>query len=160
MEFLMKNVIMMFLTVSFLFLSGCKDESNPVEQEEHFDPEGWLFEDLSGNPVLVVWQAVIQPEWNNVSVQDGFRTGVNENLELRVRFLNSDRGVMEYPGDPDYSLGYLITDNSILMISVPESNNWKFTITGLAAGSTTVEMRVLHGGHADAITPLIPVHVN
>jgi hypothetical protein len=151
-----KFAIILFAAV--LFLAGCKDETNPVEQEEHFEPEGWLIEDSTGTPFLVVWQAEIQSTWNSINLQDRFTINVGQSLSFRVKFLDSERGVMEYP-DIDYTLGWQIANTSFAEISPHVTDKWIFILSGLTTGSTTVELRVLHGGHADVKTPLLSVDV-
>jgi hypothetical protein len=154
----MKKFALMLIALLFVLLSGCK-ESNPVEQEEHFEPEGWLFENLNEIPVLVVWRAEIQSEWNNNSLSNRFTVGINDSVLIKTRFLDSSGLIMEYPQDQEYSLGWLLANNIYADISPDPVDRWSFWLRGVSSGSTTVEMRVLHGGHADVITPLISIDV-
>jgi hypothetical protein len=154
----MKKFAFFMLAVTMFLITGCKDESNPLHPEEHFEPEGWLFEDSLGVPLLVVWQAQVQPTWHNTVLNDRFSVGATEALTIRTRFLDSSGQVMDYP-DEDYTLGWLLNNDTIASISHHQADKWSFVITGLTSGSTTVELRVLHGGHADVITPLLVIDV-
>jgi hypothetical protein len=155
----MKLPLLSLLMLSLIFLAGCKDEVNPVDPEEHFEPEGWLFADTAGVPVLVIWRAEIENFWNNAPVENRFNLNVNQTITLSVSFLDSSGNVMLHPNDPGYSLDWIHHNNLIAVLQHHETDRWRFTISGVSAGSTSVEIRVLHGGHADAITPLIPIDV-
>jgi hypothetical protein len=155
----MKLFLLSLLALALISISGCKDETNPIDPGDHFEPEGWLFEGVTEIPVLVVWKGEIENFWNNSPVENRFNVGVNDSIFLRVRFLDSSGNIMADPDDPGYTLGWINNNNLIAELQHHETDRWSFIITGISAGSTSVEMRLLHGGHTDAITPLIPIDV-
>jgi hypothetical protein len=155
------TLIFFFYLVFTLFISGCKDESNPVEQEEHFEPEGLVFVNESDATVLVVWQAEVQNTWNNQSIPDKFSTTSNDSTGIiKLKFLNSSKEIMDYPEDEEYSFGSELQQSGIAQINHLSSDKWSFRIIGLSPGTASAEFRVLHGGHADVKTPLINIEIN
>lgn len=154
---------LLMIIIPFLFLlSGCKKEENPVvPPTEHFEPEGWSLYTKARNEILVVWQGEIQQSWNSTSteiVRDTLTAFLSQVSGLTsVRFLDSDKNLLNPPEDPDYEFSWVITDTSY--ISIIKSGNWGYNIQGKKAGITTLELQVLHLGHVDVRTPKIPVRV-
>ncbi len=157
---------------SFLFLlliisvfagfSGCSDESEPVTpQSEHFDPEGWVINDASNAPVLVVWQGEIQKNWNGLEISDTLFAAVNVlSDQYSVKFLDGQKDVLNAPEDPDQSFNWAIEDTSKLEIIQNAPGDWAFYLKGKNEGKTNIELFIMHAGHVDVRTPKIPVVIN
>lgn len=159
----MRKIILLPLIVfSFMFIiAGCKEEENPViPPSEHFEPEGWVLTGETQNLLLVVWQGEIRNNWNSAEINDTLFTAINTLTEnISVSFLDSDMNPLQAPGDADYTFNWVITDTSYFDVA-QGSDKWKFQLRGQVPGLTTLELQVLHQGHADVRTPKIPVKVN
>lgn len=155
-----KTSISLVIFILLLIFTGCKEEENPViPPSEHFEPFGWFLHDAGARPILVVWEGHIQQTWNDSSITDtlyGVTNGATP--PIYVRFLDENKNVTEYPKDDDYTFGWVITDTLITSILGHEPG-WAFHISGKQAGVTTIELQVLHLGHADVRTPKIPVRI-
>lgn len=153
-------LLLFVLPVNIMFW-GCKEESNPItDQQPHFEPEGWLIRDATLKPILVVFQGVIQKTWNGESVDTVFKAPLNAlSPHYSVRFLSASKEILNPPSGSEYSLGFLITDTSKLAAVKDSPTDWAFHLKGKQIGQTTIELRLLHGNHADVITPKIPVKI-
>lgn len=152
------NLLLFVFTLTFFV--GCKDEVNPVTPpEEHFEPEGWLIRDATLRPVLVVFQGFVQNTWNGNPVDTILYAPLNAlSKHYSVRFVNAQKEIINQPSSA-YSLGFAITDTSILTTVKDSPTDWAFHLKGKKIGSTSLELRVLHGSHADVITPKIRVMI-
>lgn len=155
-----KYFLFVFITSIFLF-NGCSDETTPVTPpEEHFEPEGWMIRDETLKPVLVVFQGEIQKTWNGTAVDTVFKAPFNALSDhYSVKFLNANREIVNQPSGSAYSLGVVITDTSVAGYVKDTPTDWAFHLTGKKYGTTTVELQLIHGNHADVKTPKIPVIV-
>lgn len=156
----LKYFLFLLIIQSFL-ISGCSDETTPVTPpEEHFEPEGWLIRDETLNPVLVVFQGEIQKTWNGTAVDTVFRAPYNILSDhYSVKFLNANKEIINPPTGTGYSLGVVITDTSVAGYVKDTPTDWAFHLMGKKYSSTTVELQLIHGNHADVKTPKIPVIV-
>lgn len=162
-SFILKYINVLVFSIFFIsILTSCSDESDPIiPPTEHFEPEGWLVRDATTKPILVVWQGVIQTNWNSASVPDTLYAVLNQLSDhFSVKFLDINKNIINPPTDNDIIFGWLITDSSLLEVSRDNPTDWEFHLNGLAIGITTLELQVLHAGHVDVKTPKIPVVVN
>lgn len=165
MIFRMKNILIPFLLIGLtcltIFINGCKSESNPViAQSEHFDPEGWVIRDATTKPILVVWQGEIQTEWNGKSISDTLYAPSNALSDhYSIKFLDTQKNLIDPPSDTDHSFGWNIKDTSYLSIVQDSPTDWAFHLRGKKNGTTSIELLVEHAGHVDVRTPFIPVIV-
>lgn len=160
-SFFRMSFIFVHLFATLLFLSGCKKESNPVTPpSEHSEPEGWVIRDGTTRQILVVWQGIIQTEWDGLSLSDTLYAPLNALSDhLSIKFLNSEKKIFNPPASSDYSLGWKITDTSILAIIQDSPSDYAIHLKGKKEGKTSLELQLRHLGHTDARTPLIPVIV-
>ncbi|MFP4370453.1 MAG: hypothetical protein ACOC2K_02420 [Bacteroidota bacterium] len=150
--FKVKYSLLAFCLVFVFALTSC-DEDDPTEpQHEHFEAEGIvLYQD--GAKFLEIFEAEFDENLNqSISVQAGSETDVFE-----IKFLDHDRDEI-LPEDDDKTFGYLISDESIAGLSQADGG-WKFKLEGISAGTTELELRIMHEGHPDFKTPKIPVVV-
>lgn len=140
-----------------VFYTGCDEDDSPAETGEHFDPLGWMVVDATSKPVLVLWMGAIQTEWEGIALQDTLIAPLGSlSPHYSVKFLNENKGIIPAPTDANHSLAFAIGDTAKLG-TVQEG--WSFHLRGKQEGNTTVEFQVLHLGHIDVRTGLIPVVV-
>ncbi|MBK8233802.1 MAG: hypothetical protein IT349_16430 [Candidatus Eisenbacteria bacterium] len=83
--------------------------------------------------------------------------GVNDSID--VRFVSPDRLLFAPEGEP-YTLGWEITDPSLVEVEVDPLDPWRVLIRGKVAGTTTVRWKILHEGHSDYTSGPIPLTVH
>ena len=137
-------------------VSGCGE--NPVTPNEHFEARGLVLS-IDGTEI--------------VRVDSGRVTG---RLDLRVgdttqrfvpRFIDADGDLVVPNSTPDqngrYEYEVVLTMGDSTIASVVRNGSLPirgFRLRGAARGSTTLELRLLHEGHDDFRSPLIPVVVS
>lgn len=159
-SFVIKYFYLFVLTIfSFIIFNSCSDETDPViPPSEHFEPEGWVVRDATTKPILVVWQGVIQTNWNSVEVPDTLYAPLNALSDhYTIKFLDLNKNIINPPTDVDNEFGWIITDTSKLSIVRDNPTDWAFHLKGKALATTSLELQVLHVGHVDVKTPKIPV---
>ncbi|MCZ7555048.1 MAG: hypothetical protein M5R41_01425 [Bacteroidia bacterium] len=146
------HTILGFLALSFfvLTITGCEDD--------HVHPAGDHFEAIGvvlyrgDTAVFSILRGVTG---DTLSIASGV-TGE----DYDVRFYDADERIVE--ADDDHStLGWEIGDSSLLeVVQDPgKEGKFEFRLRGKAAGSTTLELQILHEGHADFRSGKIPVRV-
>ncbi|NWF50782.1 MAG: hypothetical protein HXY49_09600 [Ignavibacteriaceae bacterium] len=161
----MRNFIHLSLYVIFIFasvflLNGCDEENTIIPPSEHFEPEGWVVRDATSKPIMVIWQGIIQNEWQGNPVEDTLTAPLNALSEhLTIKFLDINKNLINPPAGSDHTFGYSISDTSVLSIVQDSRTDWAFHLKGKKEASTKIELQVKHAGHVDVRTPLIPVVV-
>ncbi len=146
------------LLFSMVFLTGCGEDAPTVAPSEHFEPEGWIIRDATQKPILVVWQGYIQTNWQGHDVSDTLFAPLNALSDhLTAKFLDINKNIINPPSDADHSLSWTIADTSKLGIIQDNPTDWAFHLKGKKNGRTTLELFVMHVGHVDVRTPIIPV---
>jgi len=57
-------------------------------------------------------------------------------------------------------LGWSVTDGSIAEVEQhSEDGKWNFHIKGKKLGTTAIEIKIMHGDHADFVSKPIPIEV-
>jgi hypothetical protein len=120
------------LSAVFLALAAC---SNPVEQEDH--PQGLVVVDAQGTEVASYTVAGGQ--------QGQITVGVNTATTFTVHATADDGDRIAIDGD---ELSLRLTDPRPGWSFIIDANN-QLVITASAAASTTLEMELVHGGHAE-----------
>lgn len=159
-SFVIKYFYLFILSVfSLVIFNNCSDETNPViPPSEHFEPEGWVVRDATTKPILVVWQGVIQTNWNSVDIPDTLYAPLNALSDhYTIKFLDLNKNIINPPTDSDHEFGWIVTDTAKLSIVRDNPTDWAFHLKGKALATTTLELQVLHVGHVDVKTPKIPV---
>lgn len=154
-----KLLLVSFLTIILISVTGCKKEENPVTPpSEHFEPEGWVVRDETQKPVIVVFQGTILKQFNGAAVSDTLYAPLNSlSPHYSVKFLDADKTIINPPSDDDHTLGWIISNSSLLEVHQDSPGDWAFHLKGIQLGQTDIEFQVLHMGHSDVITPKIPV---
>jgi hypothetical protein len=157
-----KNILKLVLFIFVLFLlNGCKEDSNPsTPQTPHFEAEGLIIQDATKKIIFAVHQGIILREYNGQILQDTLVAPLNALSDhFSVKFLDANKNIINPPTDSDHSLGFNITDKSILSVVQDDPKEYAFHLKGLKEGKTTIEFLVNHMGHSDFRTPKIPVKV-
>lgn len=136
-----------------LLATACSDD-NPVDDDhddEHAEPVG-----------LTVSSSGLQL----VRYEEGVVTGrievgtLKETPLLSVRFLDEDDDLFTPHEVDGFSLGLEIADAEIAETEQhDEDGAWAFHLVGLATGTTTLVVKILHEGHADFVSQPIELHV-
>lgn len=156
MKILKINIALMFLALAFVFtITSCTNEDPSSPQVEHFEPEGWVLIDAAGTRFMTIWQGKFD-EGSDTSMT--IQAGVTSD-HIDVKFLNSDKEEINAPEDEDHSFGWEIANEAIAKIDQDEPGEYEFHLKGIEAGTTTLELFVLHEGHVDVRTIKIPIIV-
>jgi len=125
--------------------------SNPVDEDDHdhAEAEGLVLE-INGVNVVTVSQGNVSGQ---ITVANGASTG-----HISVEFLDhSGQHLHMDELGAEFSMSWTIVDISI--VDVEQVSRWVIRIRGKATGSTSIELMLNHGEHADFRTPPIPVEV-
>jgi hypothetical protein len=114
---------------------------------DHHDAEGLVLRQ-GGVDIVTVWEGVV---FGEIEVHHGETTA-----PIAVFFLDDD-GDEFVPDDPDFSLGWVIGDETLIVIDLV--GDWVFTVTGHLEGTTTLTLMLMHDGHADFMSPPIELAV-
>jgi hypothetical protein len=146
----MKSIYLIAI-LSLLVMIQCSEDKNPVTPHEtHNEAEGLLLK--IGDAVIVT---VREGEVKNgrIEVKAGESSGT-----IDAVFLDED-GDEFLPTEEGSSLAVEIENTGIAEFGIVAGEEWQFTIQGKAAGNTTCVIKLLHGDHADFITPPIAIDV-
>ncbi len=149
-----KNRVLVFaiLVLSILF-SGCSKDTETINQAEHFQAIGMVITDASGAVVFSILRGV---------TNDTLVAPLNARSEAYfVSFYDENEQIIQPPADGDKYLAWEIDDNSFFKIfqHEGEEGGYEFHLDGLKEGVTSLQFFVMHNGHADYRTGLIPVKV-
>jgi len=144
---ILKHLLLMSL---LLFWVGC-EEDNPVDPHEtHNEAEGLVLK-MNGANFVVVKEGKVQQ--GKIEVKVSQTTAL-----ISVRFLDAD-GDEFIPTEEHSSLSLKLQDATLATASVHGSDPWTFTVSGIKAGTTALEIKLMHGDHADFTAPAISVEV-
>ena len=133
------------------------DHDHDDDEDVHTDAEGFVLES-DGNEIYRQFQGAVEGNLNLT---------VNQMLELSVHFLDDDGNEIEYHGDDEDGLSFSNFDANIISIVNEEHESEEdhehhglgFELTGLAVGTTTFVMQLMHGDHPDYTSMLVSVTV-
>jgi hypothetical protein len=146
------KLLLVIAIASFIIIS-CEDHTH--EQGEHFEIEGWVFLDDSGNKLIEVFQGQFNPTLSNeFNVPLGQKTN-----DLNIKFLDDHSDLMEPPTDTDYTISWEISDTNVAKLNADKILDWKFNLEGLKADTTSIQFFIMHGGHIDARSGMIKIKV-
>ena len=138
--------------VSILFFAGCKDD-NPVNHDEdsdHAEAAGLIITQ-DGTEIVRYEEGAVT---GNISVHVDESTPV-----LSVQFISEEDGDLFTPDSDHHSLVCEVAYESIATYEKQEGSDWSFFIHGVAAGSTTIEIKIFHEGHSDFVSLPISIEV-
>lgn len=135
-----------------LLFTACSEDDPVTPQEEHFEAIGVVLT-TSG----IKMASILRGETDDTlyaQVDD-----ISDHLE--VQFYNEDEQIVEAPDDDDKTLSWEIGDMDILEVHQDDGHDgeFEFHLKGLSPGTTTLELFIMHAGHADFRSGKIPVMV-
>ena len=144
----------------------CEDAhgDSDCDDTDHFNTDGLILES-HGSEIYSQFQGLIE---GSVEVH------MNEAEDFSLHFLDSSGNEIEVTDADCYPLSFNVTDPSIISITMEEGHDdhdhgddhdnehgaLSFEINGLAVGSTTFTISIMHQGHADytSMPILVTVH--
>lgn len=150
---LARHRLTILTTLSVLsILSGCSDSTGPGDRHE--DPAG--LRAVVGGTTIVSVNAARQ-------VTGSFAATVGAQSELiQVQFLDEDGDVIS-PSASSYYLRVQLGNSALATVQQSPAGAYSFRLQGLAAGTTTMQLSLMHGqhpgGHSDYTSPNITVVV-
>ncbi len=148
-KLILKSVLILII---FTFFLSCKDD--PVtNQEEHFEAIGTIIYDATGAVVVSILRGVTN---DTLKITNG---ELSDHFE--VKFYDEDENIIDPPNDEHIKLSYEIADTTIVSWwqHEGEEGGFEFHFNGLKLGSTTLELFIVHEGHNDYRSGLIPLVV-
>lgn len=148
-----KNSLFFFIIISLtISVISCSDDEDPVApQEEHFEAIGTVVYDATGAEVLRVLRGTTT---DTLLAKVGVLSD-----HFDVKFIDEDEDVVDAPDDEESSMGIDVSDTNLLEIEQDEPGAFEFHLMGKALGVTSIEIKILHAGHADYRSGLIPVKI-
>jgi hypothetical protein len=141
------------LALAVLLLTAACD--NPVEPDDHPEAGGVVILDAASGAVLALSVGA-----NTVFTQP-LELGVSETLEVEVKFLDAsapnDLTLAFLPHEDEGESLRVIIANEAIVSYDDHGDHGDFT--GNAAGQTTVQFELRHGGHADFRSGFLTVTV-
>lgn len=136
-----------------LGFTACDDNDDDNDQGHHLEAGGVAL--VQGTDTLVM-AATADPALvvGELHVHEGESVG-----PLLVHFLDEEGHWFRPEADPDGEHSLKILHNQLVLEVTVDQTEWAFTATGVSEGETEIVVRILHDGHADYVSPNLPVHV-
>lgn len=149
---LKKPVLVLFISLTVIVFTSCGDDDPVTPQEEHFEAIGTVIYDATGAEVLRILRGVTSDTlFAKIDI-------LSDHYD--VKFINEDEIVVNPPVDDETTMGLDIIDTNLLAFAQDEPGAFEFHLEGKAAGITTIEIKILHNGHSDYRSGLIPVKIS
>ncbi|MFA7290195.1 MAG: hypothetical protein WC055_15065 [Melioribacteraceae bacterium] len=141
------------ILLSFIALNGCKGDNPVSAQEDHFQPFGMAIYDATGALNVKILRGVTS---DTLHAEVGKRSD-----HYSVQFYNSEDKLIPPPTSQNLKLDWKIGDASLVGVwqHPGEEGGYEFHLEGIKKGNTTIEFYIVHEGHNDYRTGLIPVIV-
>ncbi len=153
---MINNKIKLLLSYIFILILffGCKKGDNPViPQEDHFHAIGMAIFDATGALKIKILRGV---------TSDTLRAEVGKRSDhYSIQFYNSEEKLIPPPTNKEVKLDWNINDKSVVGVwqHPGEEGGYEFHLDGIKKGKTTIEFYIVHEGHNDYRTGLIPLEV-
>lgn len=145
------------LPAMLLFLiiitAACSESDPVIPQEEHFNAIGVVLR--SSDTQLA---SILRGE-----TSDTLRAAANVSGErIEVFFYDENEHIIDPPTDPNKTLSWEIGDAQVLELQqdAGQEGGFAFHLNGIQPGVTTLELLIMHEGHADYRSGKIPVSVD
>lgn len=143
------SAIALLLISGVLAVTGCTESS--VEPDEHEEPVG----------------IVLSVDGTELFRQIGDSTLTLDTLQVDslsplfdVRFVDAAGATFEPHADEGFSLSVHIADTTVVALSKPiDSGLWSVQLAGRRIGSTSLQISLDHGGHADFVSGDLDIEV-
>ena len=152
MFFILKKPVFYLVVLSLLItFTSCSDDDPVSDQEEHFEAIGTVIYDATGAEVARILRGVTT---DTLSAKVGILSD-----HYRIKFINDNEDIVDPPANEESSMEVDITDTALLETETDEPGAFEFHLRGKAAGLTSIEIKILHNGHSDYRSGLIPVKI-
>ncbi len=143
------NIIM--ITVLAFAIISCSEDDPVSTQHDHAEAEGLVLK-TDGNTIMKIFEGEFDSAYfDTLSIK---ANSTMQNIE--IFFLDHDGDEFQ-TDDEDKALGWIIGDETMLTLTLSESNKWMVDVEALKEGNTDLELRILHNDHPDFKSPKIPV---
>jgi hypothetical protein len=147
------SVIFVISAALFFFITACSENDPVTPQEDHFNAIG-----------IVLRSSGIQL----VSILRGETTDTLYALEgvlgdhLEVFFYDENEQIIDPPTDPNKTLAWEVGDAQLLEVhqDAGQEGRFEFHLKGVKPGLTTLELFIMHEGHADYRSGKIPISID
>jgi hypothetical protein len=148
----MLTTMMLALSLALGF-TACDNDDDDDEHGHHLEAVGVAL--VMGTDTLVM-AATADPALveGELHVHEGESVG-----PVLVHFLDEEGHWFRPEADPDGGHSLEILHNQLALSVALDQEDWTFTATGVSEGETEIVVRILHDGHADYVSPNLPVHV-
>ena len=153
-----------FLYVALFSVALLSCDNATDADHDHDEPPAGL--ELLSSGVVIASQngtVVSYPSGDAISI------GVNETIQFEVKFLHDDGDVIEYHADEGYSLEFQNKNDDVISLSHLEGlaaddhdhdeEHWTLQLTGVASGTATFSVQLMHAGHSDFLSRDFTVEV-
>ncbi len=140
--------------ISFLIITvACSKDNETINQADHFEAIGTAITDASGAISVKILRGITT---DTLVAPYGARSEA-----MFIKFYDNNENIIQPPKDADKYLGYEIGDPSLVKVyqHEGEEGGYEFHLDGLKEGKTTIQFFVMHNGHADYRSGLIPLVV-
>lgn len=148
---LKKNIFLLSFTTIIITFIGCSSDDPVAPQEEHFEAIGTVIYNSTGAEVVRILRGVTS---DTLFAQVGVLSD-----HYNVKFIDEDEHVVNPPNDEDLSMGIDVANANLLEIEQDVQGEFKFHLLGIAEGITSIEIKILHAGHADYRSGNIPIRI-
>lgn len=147
-----RSFMALLATFVVLLSISCSNPVDTHDDDHHEEPAGFVLK-LNGTNVISQ-----QP---NGTLSGSFSMKVAEETDLIRLFFVSEDGDEFTPEDEEYSLQAEFSTNEIVHFEQHEEDGkWAFHLHAEAVGSTSLTLKLMHGGHSDFRTQAIPITVS
>ncbi|MFA7330554.1 MAG: hypothetical protein WC326_05700 [Candidatus Delongbacteria bacterium] len=134
-----------------LGFTACDDNDDTHEDEHHLEAFGVALV-LNGDTLVKSMSGEASEVVGRLELLVSQPTG-----PILLHFLDEEGAWFRPEADPDGEHSFALTHDPARLSVVPDNLAWSFQLTGLAADSTSLIVRVLHEGHDDYVSPALPV---
>ncbi|MFH0736194.1 MAG: hypothetical protein V1773_16250 [bacterium] len=153
MLYLRNRVAIILLSILSVYFTGCSDDSETINQEDHFQAIGMVVTDASGARVVSILRGV---------TTDTLIAPLDARSEAYfVDFYDDNENIIDPPTSADKYLAWEIGNPDLASVfqHEGEEGGYEFHLDGKIAGETTIQFFIMHNGHADYRSGLIPLKI-
>jgi hypothetical protein len=137
----------LILTIAILACSNPADSDN--DHDEHHEPVGFVLK-MNGTDHV---------KQENGTVTGSFTlTNGNESDHVNIYYIAEDGDEFQPHTDEGYSLAAEFANSD--MMEFESEGDWGFHLHPKAVGTTTMTLKLMHGGHSDFTSQNITITVN
>lgn len=140
------------VTLGLALALGCSSDDNPAGGDDghHLEAVGVAL--VHGGDTLSMAVGAVAPA-------DEFHVYEGESLgPILVHFLDEEGHWFRPDADAGEEHALEVLHNQLL-VALEMHDDWSFTLSGVNEGETELIVKVLHEGHADYVSPGLPLHV-